>query len=342
MSKTNRNPVISLSRSLGMLFIVICHIIKYYHFIPGHSILGQFFSCGVPLFIFISGYLYSNRKIICFHKWYLKRFISISIPAIIVSLTVISILLIMEYKIDITTVMVYLLDLEGLVFISWKWFSKIMVEVPSLGPLWFTTVIMLCYLLIPILSWFFDNLLSRNYKLFSFTFLAVGAIVSFLVHPYFSLSYFFFFAIGYLCGRLEFLDKVNTFIFVKYSILALMSMIVRVILNKYIDETNLYTSIAPLLQFFVGTWFVVFFAYVYTKNPHIINRIAESNVVNLCDGYSYYVYLVHGCFCMGRFNMYQLLPLVWATIVFSVCTAISAIVVKFISEIIQKNLLKRI
>ena len=48
--QTGRNPVITLSRVLGMFFIVLCHIIKYYSFIPMHESLGFFFKCGVDLF----------------------------------------------------------------------------------------------------------------------------------------------------------------------------------------------------------------------------------------------------------------------------------------------------
>lgn len=60
--KERKNPVISLSRVIGMLFILICHTIKYYSFIPGHGILGNFFNCGVYIFLIISGYLYGGKK----------------------------------------------------------------------------------------------------------------------------------------------------------------------------------------------------------------------------------------------------------------------------------------
>ena len=38
------NSAISLSRILGMVFIVLCHIIKYYEFVPMHESLAQFFN----------------------------------------------------------------------------------------------------------------------------------------------------------------------------------------------------------------------------------------------------------------------------------------------------------
>lgn len=34
-----------------MLMIIICHVIGYYAFIPGHVHLGQFFNVGIEIFI---------------------------------------------------------------------------------------------------------------------------------------------------------------------------------------------------------------------------------------------------------------------------------------------------
>lgn len=44
-----RNPVITMSRTVGMFFIVLCHIIKYYPFIPGQSMLAAFFWVWCPV-----------------------------------------------------------------------------------------------------------------------------------------------------------------------------------------------------------------------------------------------------------------------------------------------------
>ena len=148
---TNRDPVISISRVLGMVFIVICHIIKYYPFIPGSEFLGQFFNCGVHIFLFISGYLYGMRKITNFKKWYCKRLITVALPAIIVSWLMIIALYIAGENISFNSIIAYSLDIEGLVFLN-NSLSKIFPEITGLGPLWFTTIILLCYLLVPILQ----------------------------------------------------------------------------------------------------------------------------------------------------------------------------------------------
>lgn len=50
---------------------------------------------------------------------------------------------------DAITTFVYLMNLQGLLFINWDFFNNHFREVTNLGPLWFTAIIMGCYLLIP-------------------------------------------------------------------------------------------------------------------------------------------------------------------------------------------------
>ena len=148
--KITRNPVITLSRVLGMLFIVTCHIIKYYTFIPMHESLGQFFNCGVDLFLFISGYLYGGKVVNRFGKWYFKRYLTVSLPAVIISITVIVALFIAGEGVSVNSIIAYCLDLEGILFLNWN-LTFLFREILTLGPLWFTTIIMICYLLVPAL-----------------------------------------------------------------------------------------------------------------------------------------------------------------------------------------------
>ena len=113
-----------------------------------HESLGQFFNCGVDLFIFISGYLYGGKVIKNFGRWYLKRIVTVALPAVILSMVVILALSIAGKNQSINSIIAYCLDLEGLLFLNWNLVSMIFKEIPSLGPLWFTTIIMLCYLMV--------------------------------------------------------------------------------------------------------------------------------------------------------------------------------------------------
>ena len=83
----------------------------------------------------------------------LKRIQKIHVPIII--LTIIDIIILTAYlnqALKISTVIIYLMNLQGIQFISY-WISKpFFKEITNLGPLWFATVIMLCYLQIPFLQ----------------------------------------------------------------------------------------------------------------------------------------------------------------------------------------------
>lgn len=136
-----------------MLSIVLCHTIKYYRFIPASSLLGQIFNIGVYSFFIISGYLYGKKDVKNFKKWYIKRIQKIHVPVII--LTIIDVIVLIIYfnqDFKISTIIIYLMNLQGIQFISYEITKPIFEEITNLGPLWFTTIIMMCYLQIPFLQ----------------------------------------------------------------------------------------------------------------------------------------------------------------------------------------------
>ena len=334
-----RNPVITLSRVLGMLFIVTCHIIKYYTFIPMHESLGQFFNCGVDLFLFISGYLYGGKVVNRFGKWYFKRYLTVSLPAVIISIIVIVALFIVGEGVSVNSIIAYCLDLEGILFLNWN-LTFLFREILSLGPLWFTTIIMICYLLVPALQMF-----SRKIKVsfrFIILFSVLGAVISISISSVISVFTLLVFAIGYFCGKINLLDKMNNAFFIIYSGLFFAAIIGRLILRKMADGTFIYSSYVSVSHFILGTWFIVAFAFIKSKNPSAIIKIAGSSVVRTLDSYSYYVFLVHGVFCMGVFNLYEKLPLPLATVLFVLATVLFAVILKLISQAISRPLLKRI
>ena len=53
----DRDYSISFVRYISMLFVIICHIFQYF----GNE-LAWWLNVGVQIFLFISGYLYANKK----------------------------------------------------------------------------------------------------------------------------------------------------------------------------------------------------------------------------------------------------------------------------------------
>lgn len=338
--RITRDPVISLSRILGMIFIVICHIISFYPFIPGHAILGRFFNCGVYLFIFISGYLYGGKAVHGFGKWYAKRILTVALPAIIVSAFTIVAFFVVGNPVSVSTIVVYMLDLEGLTFLNGRFFGGLFSEISALVPLWFTTVIMLCYLLVPLLQAITSKI--RRMTLFTVLLFVIGLVATVALSGILNLSYFLLFSLGYCLGKLKFLDKVNTPIMIMGTVLFVLAVIGRVVLHKYYDGSRLYIEYVSISHFIVGNWFVLLIAYVYKRKATMVSRLADWKATRVLDDYSFYVYLVHGIFIAAPFNLYGYASLPVASVLFVLCTVTSAVIVKTICSAIQKPLLKKL
>ena len=337
--QTGRNPVITLSRILGMVFIVLCHIIKYYSFIPMHESLGQFFNCGVDLFIFISGYLYGGKVINNFGRWYWKRIVTVAVPAVILSIVVIIALSIAGQYQSINSILAYCLDLEGLLFLNWNLVSMIFKEIPSLGPLWFTTIIMLCYLMVPLFQKISTKI--KNKTRFLIIILVCGSVISIVASNYISLFYFVVFALGYFSKQANLLERVNITFFALYSLIFIGSIVFRIILQRTIEGSFAYQSYVTVSHFFLGTWFIVSFAFLYNLKPNAIIDIANGTITKTLDKYSFFVYLTHGVFCMGYFNLYESISLPISTVLFLISTVLSAILIKFISTKLQYVILMK-
>lgn len=320
-----RNPVISLSRICGMLLIVLCHVVVCYN-VPMGSALSGFFNCGVELFLLISGYLFGQRIIDDWGAFYSKRFRTVSIPAIITSVLVMAALLIVRQPLEWQSIVAYLLDAEGLLFLNWDFVtSNLFNEILSLGPLWFTTIIMLCYLLIPLLQRV-AHLNSIRYILF----IIIGLVIV-IICPFIHLEYFFVFSIGYFAGKIDVLDKIECKEFLLFTGLFILSLLFRVWAHRYIGSSPLYARLTIIPSTISGAWFIALFAFINSTNPERTKLFASSRSIQLCDKYSYYVFLSHGVFCMGTFNLYSHFSLPLATMLFILFTVAGAVIIRAIS-----------
>lgn len=319
----NRNPVITLSRICGMLMIILCHLVTYYD-IPMNSVIRSFLGCGVNLFLLISGYLFGQRTIDNWTAFYSKRFRTVTVPAIIASALVITALLIARQPLEWKSIVAYLLDAEGLLFLNWDFVTNnLFNEILSLGPLWFTTIIMLCYLLIPLLQ-----RVANNNNLVLFIVIGLGIVI---LCPFINLEYFFVFSIGYFAGRQNYLDKIGCRGFLLFTGLLILALLFRIVAYHYLGGSQLYARIAVIPNTISGAWFVILFAFINSINAERTFFFASSKAIQLCDKYSYYVFLSHGVFCMGTFNVYAQFPLPIASLLFLAFTIVGAVCIRYIS-----------
>ena len=233
------NYGVAVLRVTAMFFILICHIIRYYDFIPKSENLGQFFNIGVQIFFVISGILYGNRDIANYKLWIWHRWIKICIPVIVWD--IILVVFCMGGGKKISSFLIYLFNIQGLPWISDCFYFD---QIQGLAHTWFITIIMLCYLLIPVLQYIKKNFSVKKIK-WGIIFLWIIAVIFPFVRIQ-GLFYFALFITGYFIRAFSFEDyfikKKRKFIILG-SVLFIVSMIARLVFRRYYDNTVLYNNV---------------------------------------------------------------------------------------------------
>lgn len=325
-----------------MAMIVLCHIILYYDFIPGSQILPQLFNVGVNVFFLVSGFLYGKKEVLDIKQFLHKRFKRINVPIMIVVIIDIIFLGLVKFDLTLKNTVPYFLNLHGLNFISWRLFSNYIDEIPNLGPLWFTTIIMICYSLIPVFQAIRNKLLKiKNSALIFISSFCALIAVSVIVFYFFDISVFGIatFVFGYFYSSLEMEKRIKHSNFIVFTIIMTAFQFVRLYLNLKIDGTKYYLIFVSISQFVLGLFVFLLIFEIEKVFPVLINKIGNSRVLIYLDSLSFYVYIVHGLFCCGTgiWNVYQNIDnIVLSTFVFLIATAFMANLLKFVTDRLNK------
>lgn len=332
-----RNPAVVCCRTVSMIMIVLCHIIGFYSFIPGHGFLGQVFNVGVFSFLAISGYLYGRKNITDWPVWFRKRCTTVLIPALCLTVVVMFIRLCSGKNHDGISMMLYLLNLQGLGFLIpgvYRWFR----EVEVLGPLWFITVIMLCYCLVPALQKLRSRICGMKHRCLA----AAGATViafAVLVLSGVNVVYFLTFAVGYYLAAKDSIKQTRWVHVIALSGFMLTAQVIRLLLWALCDGTPLYQGYTQISQMVLGIWILCAFLWMGECLPGFIGMLAEQKLVATADKLSFYVYLTHCCFCRGTWNFYERTDnILLATVGFAVATLFATIILKKIATTLQRYL----
>lgn len=332
-----RNCAIVCCRTASMVLIVLCHIIGHYSFIPGHNFLGDIMDVGVFSFLAISGYLYGGKSITDFKSWFRKRYLAVMFPATILILAVLLAGFCVGHRYNAITVVTYLLNLQGLEFFV-PGFHNYFAAITVLGPLWFITVIMLCYCMIPVLQKYREKMLAWKYSTLAMI-CAVPVGYGLMMLTGFNPMYFLTFAIGYFLAAKGTFAPVRMRWFLTFSAVMLFAQIFRLILRALCDGTSVYQNYTQVSHLVLGVWILYFFFAFEQMFPKITQALAEHKLVVAGNDISFYVYLVHYSFCKGALNFYELIDnLLLSTAAFAVATIISALILKKITVFLQAKL----
>ena len=336
MGQNERNVSIQLIRIVAMFMIVTDHMIHYCN-IPMKSMIMQLTNSGVFIFLFISGYLFGNKKIDNWGKWFLKRGLRIFIPYWVFLLIYFIVEEIVWQDVGIKEVLIYSFNLQGIFGTR-----------SSTNPLWFLTLIMICYLLTPILSKFKRSLASKKIAILL---VVVYFITQMIIAYYYDAGLIYGHTIGwcmlafgvygiafFIGDRLLFKEiNIKKELVVTIVVIACSGIII--ILRNFLDGRRIYMIIMWYGMGLVDYWIICTLNIIgQTRPTHLFKT-----VIDYLDSISYEFYLVHGVIVFFivylSSNSISIVPFIAMAIIFSL---IGATLIHFLSKPIIRIIKKRL
>ena len=316
---------IVLLQLIGASMILACHFFQKENIAP----LGELFISGVPLFLFVSGFL-SGLKNGNYQKWLIKRAIRILIPFFLWVIPSMIILWINDHAlISKGQVFFILTNMQGLNYIYWK--SELYSSVAGLGHLWFTTVIMVCYLLVPI----FNKLVNMGFK--NKTWIIIICIMILIVQPCLTQigiqsSYIITFFLGYLISKKG--CVITNKLLINLSFLVFIVTLLRFILMRIIDGSNYYDRYFALISAAtIGIWIFFIMFWISSKRPMLVQTISKNNWIAYLSNISFEIYIVHFWFLEGKWQIAKYISnVIFSDFIVVIITIIFASMLHFVSQ----------
>jgi peptidoglycan/LPS O-acetylase OafA/YrhL len=290
---------ISAIRVLAMSLIIACHFAQAY----GYTI-AFLLNVGVQIFFLTSGFLYGKIEVTQPLEFFKKRLLRVYVPYIMVVTVVLLIQgLIGAWQFNLRDVLIYTCNLQGFVSTS----------VDGLNHLWFLSVLMICYLLVPWLQ----RLLNDK------SWLLVGAVIvvslvefCFIQKMYPICAWIVLFIAGMVYGKYE-SPKVSLLVLAGAAVV-LAGMLPFFRLEHLVDSAWAHYCI------WLHCGLAVFiFAAIYYLLPKIVLENVNLPILKQIDKISYEVYLIHHPLIMGPLALLSITPYVGLNIAIILITTIA-------------------
>ena len=277
---TNQQSIaISVIRVLAMSLIIACHFLQAY----GYTI-AFLLNVGVQIFFLTSGFLYGKIEVVNPLEFYKKRLTRIYIPyALVVAIVLIIQSLLGMWQFNFRDVAIYAMNLQGFVSTS----------VAGLNHLWFLSVLMVCYLLVPWLQ----RLIKWN-PLVLVIFVVCTSIVEFLFvqKMYSTCAWILLFVAGMLYGKYE-TPKMSICIMIGSAI------VVGGMMPFFQLDYLLDPNWSHYCVWLHSALAIVIFAVIYTVVPKLCDADTRLPILKQADKISYEVYLVHHPLILGPLTL---------------------------------------
>ncbi len=317
---------------VATFFIILCHILQHFNIE-----LAWWFNVGVQMFLFISGYLYANKKIKDPIEFYKKTFIKILLDYYIY---------IFIFIIGFAIVNGRMMDFESTMGLLT--FSS---TVYGVNHFWFIPYILFCYLLTPLFSLVLDKIEKKtsSKKVICVALLLLVVYVAvYYFASYFKPAYIVCFVLGMILKRLE---KRKPMWLASKVLIIILAMIMNgwqiyIVYMKGGELPKEFTAYAHVLLGIVVT-------YLLKDGFSLVGNLARSKrlkqitnrALDISDKYSYDVYIVHHIYIISRISLYAVLGgVIRPTIAILFLIVVSAkmlnIVSRFLFDKVASNFLK--
>lgn len=197
----------------------------------------------------------------------------------------------------------------------------------GLGHLWFSSIIVLCFIMVSIGSRF-GCCLNRCKIIWIFGLILQPVLVFFHIELVYVLTFF----TGFIVNKTikEFTNRH----FVLITLLMLVSLGGRIIFQRLYDNTDFYTyTVAPIQTSILGIWCFVTMFYFGRVAPMFTQKIASYKIVKYIAGLTFEFYLVHSIVLSGKVNVFSFMSnKIIANVIAVVLTLILAWIVHMISS----------
>ncbi len=320
----NKDYSISFVRFIAMFFIILCHIFQYFD-----NEAAWWFNVGVQLFLFISGWLYANKKINNYKQFYAKEFIKILLPYYIY-LIIISIV----YNVYIPNI----INIKDIILSL-----SLCGTLKGLSHLWFIRYIVLCYLLLPLLYKVFkEEKVNKKTIINILVLFFIFELFGLLTKNFINGTWINCFILGFIVNRYKLVLKKNLLswtivilsfiligieIVIKYIFNIKFQGILSMIFNKYCNICHLL--LCTLLFFLLRKIFEIL------KKDKI-----KHHILDFTDKLSYYIYITHHIYILGMLSFFNYIDSVYLSIILiMIVTLTSSYLLFLLTNFLKKFLI---
>lgn len=296
-NKKLESCIISYVRIFSMILIFLCHLVQE----SNSNILNQtaqIFNVGVFIFLFISGFLFGQKKIDNIKKWYIKRGIRILIPLYIFMIGMFILRgIVFNNGIEFDKCINYLFNVQG-------FFGGIL----GARHLCFLSTLMICYLITPLLDK--GKIIINNIKQCIVGLVVIVGIQ--LLTCYFintrvglQITYVLIYIIAYFISYL-WKRKITLIRVLLLDIIAIIFLAIRFFSKNYFDGSILYENIIVIYEqiiFAISIFMTIYYLLM------IINKkreISIGKIIKYIDNISFYFYITHYMFLVGPVRVMNL------------------------------------